>query len=67
MGLMLVDAFGYPLWMWLSFLALVLALLGLDLGVMSRRQRDIGFHESLYLSAFYITIGIAFSVTSQAE
>ncbi|MBW8639761.1 TerC/Alx family metal homeostasis membrane protein [Hoeflea sp. WL0058] len=62
MGLMLVDAFGYPLWMWLSFLVLVLVLLGLDLGVINRGRRDIGFRESLYLSAFYISIGIAFSL-----
>ena len=51
---------GTPLWMWLAFLALVVTLLALDLGVLHRTQREIGVRESLALSAFYITIGLAF-------
>lgn len=51
---------GQPLWMWLGFLALVIALLALDLGVFHRGAREIDVRESLMLSAFYITLGLAF-------
>ena len=51
---------GQPLWVWLSFLGIVAALLALDLGVLHRRQREIGVGESLALSAFYILLGLAF-------
>lgn len=51
---------GKPLWMWLAFLAIVILLLVLDLGVLHRREREIGVGESLALSAGYITLGLAF-------
>ncbi len=51
---------GTPIWMWLAFFLIVAALLSLDLGVLHRRQREIGVAESLSLSAFYITLGLAF-------
>jgi tellurite resistance protein TerC len=51
---------GQPLWMWLGFLTLVVALLALDLGVFHRGAREIEVRESLLLSAFYITLGLAF-------
>jgi len=51
---------GQPLWMWLCFIGLVVALLALDLGVLHRDSREIGVKESLALSAFYITLGLAF-------
>ena len=51
---------GKPLWMWLTFLALVVTLLALDLGVLHRTQREIGVGESLALSAGYIGLGLAF-------
>jgi tellurite resistance protein TerC len=51
---------GKPLWMWLSFIGLVAVLLALDLGVLHRNQREIGVKESLALSAFYISLGLAF-------
>ena len=51
---------GKPLWMWLAFLAVVVALLALDLGVLHRKQREIGVRESLVLSAFYIALGLGF-------
>ncbi len=60
-----MDAFhelvmGKPLWMWPLFMAVVLALLVLDLGVFHRKTHEIGVKESLLLSGFYITIGLAF-------
>ena len=45
---------GKPLWVWLAFLAIVLTLLALDLGVLHKKQREIGITESLVLSAVYI-------------
>jgi tellurite resistance protein TerC len=51
---------GKPLWMWLAFLAIVMALLALDLGVLHRKQREIGIRESLLLSAVYVALGLGF-------
>jgi tellurite resistance protein TerC len=46
--------------MWLGFLGLVAGLLAFDLGVLHRKDREIGGRESLLLSAFYIVIGLGF-------
>jgi tellurite resistance protein TerC len=54
------EALGKPVWMWLSFLGLVIILLAFDLGVLHRKQREISIKESLWLSAFYIAIALAF-------
>ncbi len=51
---------GTPVWMWLVFIALVTSVLALDLGVLHRGSQEIGVRESLWLSAFYITVGVAF-------
>lgn len=51
---------GKPLWMWLAFIAIVVTLLALDLGVLHKKQREIGVTESLVLSAGYISLGLAF-------
>jgi tellurite resistance protein TerC len=55
-----VSWLGKPLWMWLAFLGIVVALLVLDLGVLHRKNREIGVRESLFMSAFYITLGLLF-------
>lgn len=49
-----------PAWMWGGFLLAVLALLALDLGVLNRKDHEIGVRESLALSAFYISVALAF-------
>lgn len=51
---------GQPAWAWLSFLAVVIVLLMLDLGVLHRKEREIGVRESLLLSAGYISIALLF-------
>jgi tellurite resistance protein TerC len=51
---------GKPLWLWFAFFGLVIALLVLDLGVLHRKNREIGVRESLFMSAFYITLGVLF-------
>jgi hypothetical protein len=50
---------GQPVWMWLAFAGLVVALLAFDLGILHRDNREIGVRESLTLSAFYIALGSA--------
>lgn len=54
------DFMGTPAWRWLLFLAVVIALLVFDLGVLHRKEREIGVRESLLLSAGYIAAGLAF-------
>lgn len=49
-----------PLSMWVIFIAVVLALMALDLGLLHRKDREIGVKESLKLSLFYIVIGCIF-------
>ena len=54
------DFMGKPAWIWVVFIAIVIALLVFDLGVLHREQREIGVRESLLLSAGYITAGLLF-------
>lgn len=44
------------------FFILVFALLAFDLGILNKKQHDIGIKKSLGLSAFYIIVGISFSI-----
>ncbi|WP_137134598.1 TerC family protein [Rhizobium sp. FKY42] len=60
MDFLFIDLLGKPLWMWLTFVAVVLVLLALDLGVLHKDSREIGIKESFALSAFYIALGLAF-------
>jgi tellurite resistance protein TerC len=57
---LILDWLGKPVWMWLSFIGIVIVLLALDLGVLHRKQREIAITESLVLSAVYISLGLAF-------
>jgi tellurite resistance protein TerC len=52
---------GTPLWMWLTFIAIVVTLLVLDLGLLHKGSTEIGVAESLKLSAMYISLGLGFS------
>jgi tellurite resistance protein TerC len=54
------DFLGKPAWMWLAFISIVITLLVLDLGVLHKKDREIGVKESLMLSAGYISLGVAF-------
>ena len=58
---------GQPLWMWLAFVALVAVLLAFDFGVLHRQNRAIDVRESLWLSAFYIALGLAFAAFVWAQ
>ncbi|KAB2756709.1 TerC family protein (plasmid) [Aminobacter sp. NyZ550] len=54
------DWLGKPVWMWLGFISIVIALLVFDLGVLHRDNHEIEVRESLILSSMYITLGLAF-------
>jgi tellurite resistance protein TerC len=58
----LVDVLGVPLWFWLFFFVVVVALLVFDLGVLNKKDHEIGVKESLKLSAFYISMGLLFGL-----
>ena len=52
---------GMPVWIWFTFIAVVLAILAFDLGVMNREAHEIGVQESLRMSALYIGLGLAWA------
>lgn len=54
------DFLGKAVWLWLTFLGVVVTLLAFDLGVLHRDQHEIGVRESLLLSAGYIGVSVAF-------
>ncbi len=58
--LLQADFLGTPAALWLGFLAIVILLLALDLGVLHRKERSVEAKESLLLSAAYIAIGLGF-------
>lgn len=62
MTILFLDFLGKPAWTWAVFLALVVALLAFDLGVLHRKSHEIGLRESLLLSTFYIGMGLLFSI-----
>lgn len=53
---------GKPMWMWGVFLSVVVLLVIFDLGVLHKKDHEIGVKESLRLSAFYITAGLIFGL-----
>jgi tellurite resistance protein TerC len=61
MDLLLALFLGTPVWMWLTFIGIVITLLVLDLGILNRGDHEIGVSRSLKLSALYITLGVAFA------
>ncbi len=60
LGFFFADWLGKPAWMWLAFMAMVAALLVLDLGVLHKEHREIEVRESLVLSAGYIGLALLF-------
>ena len=63
----LADWLGTPVWFWMAFLGLVIALTAFDLGFLHKEDREMGIAESLKLSAFYISIALAFGAWIWAE
>ena len=60
MELLMSGFLGKPVWMWLGFLAIIIALLAFDLGIWHKDDKEMGVSESLWLSAFYIAFAMAF-------
>ena len=60
MDFLTASLMGQPVWIWLTFLTVVVVLLVLDLGVFNKKDHEIGVKESLKLSSFYITVGLLF-------
>jgi tellurite resistance protein TerC len=61
MDFLLLEFLSKPVWMWLLFVGIVIALLILDLGILNKDDHEIGVGESLKLSALYISLGVAFA------
>ncbi|MBC9250760.1 hypothetical protein A9179_10775 [Pseudomonas alcaligenes] len=53
---------GTATWLWLAFLAIVVALLVFDLGILHRDQHEIEMRESLLLYSGYFSVGVLFGV-----
>jgi tellurite resistance protein TerC len=62
MEFFMMDWLGTPVWFWLSFLGIVIVLTAFDLGFLHKEDKEMGIAESLKLSAFYISIAMAFGV-----
>jgi tellurite resistance protein TerC len=59
---MSVEWMSKPVWMWLAFIGIVIALLVFDLGVLHKNSKEIEVKESLMLSGGYIGLGLLFGV-----
>jgi tellurite resistance protein TerC len=59
-GYLLSDFLGTPVWLWKAFLAIVVTVLVLDLGILHKENREIGVKESLVLSAGYVCLAVIF-------
>ena len=57
---MVEGSIGSP-WLWAGFLALVLGLIFLDLGVFHRKAHEIAFREALWMSIFWIAVALLFN------
>lgn len=52
----------HPLWMWVGFLGIVLALLIIDLGIFHKKEHEISVKESMWMSGFYIFMAFLFGL-----
>lgn len=59
-ALLFAEWLGKPAWMWFAFIGIVVVLLVFDLGVLNRKAREIPVSQSLWMSAFYIAVAVAF-------
>ncbi|GLQ57098.1 TerC family protein [Devosia nitrariae] len=54
------DFLGTPVYFWVAFVAIVIALLVFDLGILHHDEHEISAKESLMLYSFYVGIALAF-------
>jgi tellurite resistance protein TerC len=57
-----MEFVGTPIWAWGAFFTIVIALLAFDLGVLNKRDHEIGVRESMILSAFYVAAACVFGI-----
>ncbi|MDT0509353.1 TerC family protein [Novosphingobium sp. MMS21-SN21R] len=67
MEFLFADWLGTPAWFWMAFMGLVVVLTAFDLGVLHKEDKAMGIGESLKLTAFYISIALAFGAWVWAE
>jgi tellurite resistance protein TerC len=60
MDFLVSEWMGKPFWMWKGFLLIVLLLLAFDLGVLNRKDKEMGVAQSLWLSAFYVAFSMLY-------
>ncbi len=60
LGALTGDFLGTPLYFWIAFIAVVIALLVFDLGILHREEHEIEAKESLQLYGFYVAIALIF-------
>jgi tellurite resistance protein TerC len=54
------EGIGTP-WLWIGFVAFVLAMLGLDLGVFNRKAHEVRVREALVWTGIWICLSLVFS------
>lgn len=62
MEFLAAEWIGKPIWMWVGFISLVIALLAFDLGVLNKKDKELGIAESLWLSLFYFIVAIIYGI-----
>ena len=67
MEFLTMDWLGTPVWFWMSFIGIVVTLTAFDLGFLHKEDKEMGIGESLKLTAFYISIALAFGAWIWAE
>lgn len=60
LDLFVTPVLGKPAWAWMTFAAIVVGLLVLDLGVLHRKAQAISIPQSLRLSAFYVAVALLY-------
>lgn len=58
---MTAELANIPLWIWLSFLGLVFAVLALDLGVFHRKAHKVEMKEALAWTGVWVALALAFN------
>jgi len=62
MEFLMMDWLGTPVWFWMAFIGIVVALTAFDLGILHKEDKEMGIAESLKLTAFYISIAMLFGL-----
>ena len=58
---LLATWLGMPVWVWIAFVALVAAILAVDLGLFHKEAHEVSLKESAVLAGSCMTLGVAFS------